>query len=113
MKLLVLILNKVEALDDVLSGLADNGIKGATIIDSTGMARALAHTDGEYSFLGSLRAILDPDREQNKTILMVLEESQISVVKRVLHETIGGLSGPDTGIMFAVPIDFVQGLRRE
>lgn len=113
MKLLVLILNQVDALDEVLTGLAENGIKGATIIDSTGMARALVHAEGNNSFLGSLRAILDPDREQNKTILMVLEEHQVSTVRRVVNDTLGGLSGPDTGIMFSVPIDFVQGLRRE
>ena len=54
MKLLVLILNKTEALEELLEAFVDNGIKGATIISSTGMAHAIGdYHDG--AFLGSLR----------------------------------------------------------
>ena len=41
MELLVLILNKTECLKDILSSFMENGIKGATILDSQGMAHNL------------------------------------------------------------------------
>ena len=41
MKLFVLILNRTEKLDDLMAAYAHAAICGATIIDSTGMAREL------------------------------------------------------------------------
>ncbi len=37
MKLLILILNKVEKLEEVLEGFLEIGITGATVIESSGM----------------------------------------------------------------------------
>ena len=42
MKLLVLILNKVEKLEEVLEGYLEVGISGSTIIDSVGMWHVLS-----------------------------------------------------------------------
>ncbi|MBQ3847964.1 MAG: hypothetical protein II748_03845 [Clostridia bacterium] len=111
MKLLVLILNKADLTENVLEAFADNGIKGATVIDSTGMARVI----GEYHdgvFLGSLRNFLDPEREHNKTIFTVIEDDQTEIVKKIIEDEIGDLSKPDTGILFTVPVDFVEGIAR-
>ena len=78
MKLMVFILNKVEALEPLLTSFAYHGIGGATILNSTGMARAL-HAYDDDSIFGSLRAILDPEREANKTIMTVLKDEQVEV----------------------------------
>ena len=40
MVLLTLVLNKTECLDEILHQFAENGINGATILDSTGMAHS-------------------------------------------------------------------------
>jgi hypothetical protein len=42
MKLLVLILNRVDKLEEVLEGFVDIGITGAAIIDSIGMGHVLS-----------------------------------------------------------------------
>ena len=42
MKLLILILNKVEKLKEVLEGFIEVGISGATIIDSVGMGHIIS-----------------------------------------------------------------------
>ncbi len=109
MKLLFLILNKVDVLDELLEKLAESGIKGATIIGSKGMARALSDYS-DASFLGSLRAVLSPDREENKTILAVLPEDKVPTAVAVIEQTVGDLSLPDTGILFTVPVDFHKGV---
>ena len=110
MKFGIMVLNKVELLDKLLSELGDAGIGGATILSSTGMARELAHSHEDMSFLGSLRAMLDPDREENKTILMVLRQEQVETVRAVCKSVLGDLSKPDTAIFFTVPVDFVEGV---
>ena len=78
MKLLVLILNQTESLEPILEKLERAGIRGATILSSRGMAMALEnYVDG--SLLGSLRAVLDPGREENKTVLAVLPDEKVTV----------------------------------
>lgn len=109
MKLLVLILNKANLTEELLEAFADNGVRGATVIDSTGMARVI----GDYHdglFLGSLRKFLDQEREHNKTIFTVIEDDQTQTVKKIIEDVIGDLSKPDTGIVFTVPVDFVEGI---
>ena len=109
MKLLVLILNKTEALEELLETFVDNGIKGATIISYTGMAHAIGdYHDG--AFLGTLRKYFHPERQENKTILIALKEEQIKTVLTVIKDVIGDLARPDTGVLFTMPIDFEEGM---
>ena len=56
MQLLVIVLNKLECLDKLLTALEEEHIPGATILDSRGMAQQLEAHD-ELRFLGSLRCI--------------------------------------------------------
>lgn len=109
MQLLVLILNRVELLEDLLSSLADYGLKGATVIDSTGMARLLSGSKNQR-FLNTLKMLLDPDLEENKTVLMAVKDGQVEDVKQIVHTVTGGLHKPDTGILFGLPITFIEGL---
>lgn len=108
MKLMVLILNQVEELEHVLERLERAGIRGATILPSRGMAMALEnYTDG--SFLGSLRAVMEPDRVENRTILMALSEEQVPVALEAIDRVID-LDLPNTGVVFTLPIDFIKGI---
>lgn len=83
MKCMVIILNKTEVLDDLLTKLGDNGINGATILSSTGMAhRLLNERENEAErFIGSLRFLLNPEREENKTVLVVLRDDQVLLAR--------------------------------
>ena len=48
MKLLVIILNKTEALEYLLEGMSAAGISGATIIPSSGMAMTLSKMNSSF-----------------------------------------------------------------
>ncbi len=109
MQLLVLILNKTECLNEILSQFVQNNVKGATILDSRGMAHSLAEYD-ELRFFSSLRRVLDPDHKESKTILAVVSEEQISVVSEIVNRVIGGLDKPDTGVIFTLPVNYVEGI---
>lgn len=112
MKLLFIVLNKVECLDKLLTTLGKNNIPGATILDSTGMAQELEAHD-ELRFLGSLRMLMNPAHKENKTIFMVLPEEKVATVSKIVNDVTGGLDKPDTGILFTVPIDYVEGLAKK
>ena len=108
-KLLVCVISDVEKLEDILQKLERNSITGATIIQSKGMAMALEnYFDG--SFLGSLRAVLEPGREENSTIFMAIKEDKIPTAVKLIEEVIGDFGNPNTGIIFSVPIDFIKGI---
>ncbi len=111
MKLLILILNKVELLDELLEELGQAKIGGATILQSRGMAQELCHNAMEdSSFLGSLRLLLDPDREQNTTVMTVVRDEQVPLAVEIIERVVGDLSRPDTGVVFTVPVDFTKGM---
>ena len=109
MKLLVFVLHDVEKLESVLTKLEHKGVRGATILQSKGMAMALEnYFDG--SFLGSLRAVLEPDREENRTIFMAISEEKIPMVVETIEEVTGSFNKPNTGIIFSLPLDFIKGI---
>ncbi|MBQ6634532.1 MAG: hypothetical protein IJH80_10170 [Ruminococcus sp.] len=107
MKLMVIILNKTDALEYLLEGLSASGIRGATIIDSSGMAETLSKL-GSSMISASLRALFSGD-EENKTIISVIKNNQLDSARKVVYNTVGDLSQPNTGILFTIPIDFVEG----
>ncbi len=62
MRLLVLVLNKVDKLEDILSEFLNSEISGATILSSTGMARVLSGREDneEYPLVRVDRSFLNP-----------------------------------------------------
>ncbi|HCJ41571.1 hypothetical protein [uncultured Ruminococcus sp.] len=111
MKLMVLILNKTESLEYLLEGLSAAGIGGATIIPSSGMAMTLLKMNSRF-LSSSIRSMFSGVEDDNKTIISVIENDQLDIARRVIYNTVGDLSQPNTGILFTVPLDFVEGRRK-
>ncbi len=107
MQLLVLVLNKTEYLDDILKQLLDIGIRGATILESTGMARTLDRD--EMSIFGSLRMVVDQDRENSRTVFIAVQDSLVDIARKTIDQAVGGLCRPDTGVLIGMPINFFDG----
>ncbi len=111
MQLLVLILNKTECLNDILEEFMDKGVRGATILESRGMVHSLVEFS-EFKFFGSLRMVLDPDHAESKTVLLVTEKEKIPVISEIVNRITGGLDKPDTGIIFTLPVDYLEGIEK-
>ena len=110
MKLLVLILNKVEKLEEVLEGYLEVGISGATIIDSVGMGHVLSE---EVPIFAGLRFMFAGSKPHNKIILSVIQDEKEEEAIRLLGNILGDLGKPGTGIVFSLPVDRVEGLKPE
>lgn len=109
MKLLIIILNKIECLEELLEEFTQNNISGATIIESKGMLQELSEHD-DFRFIGSLRSLFNPEHTENKTILMVTKDETVKQISDITNKVTGGLDKPDTGILFTVPIDYLEGM---
>ena len=111
MQLFVLILNKTECLPKLLGEFLSAGIKGATIYDSMGEVQYIGHEPVEPPpIFGSLRKFINPDHEQNKTVLVILHDEQVEAARAIVNNVTGGLDKPGTGIIFTVPVSFVEGI---
>ncbi len=111
MQLVVIVLNKTEKLDDLLSAFEENGITGATILDSKGMASELTEHE-DYPIVASLRLMLNPAHRENKTIFMLTQDEKVMEISRIANSVNGGFDQPDTGILFTVPVGYAEGLHK-
>lgn len=112
MHVLFLILNETEYLDDILAAFVEVGVKGATILDSQGMASAIAsNSNRQIPLFGSLKSFLDSSRPYNKTVFTVVEsEELLNRAVNAINSVVGDISKPGIGLMFSVPVGNIYGL---
>ncbi|HEY8419025.1 MAG TPA: hypothetical protein VIL03_01115 [Clostridia bacterium] len=112
MKLLVFILKKVELQDEIFLRLAKAGFKGGTVLDGKGMANTLAHLGEDVPMFGGLRHIISEfTNYESKVMMLVLKENQLQTAKNIIKEVTGDLKAPNTGIMFVIDIEEVEGYK--
>lgn len=110
MNLLVVILKKADLVSEICKELTEEGVHGGTIIDGTGMASIIENMD-DLPIFGMLRSILSDDDENEvvKVMLFVVSDEEAQKARKTINRVVG-LDEPNTGIMFAVPVSFVEGL---
>lgn len=110
MQLLILILKKIDLMEPLLKKLAESGVRGGTILEGTGMAKELVNME-DLPIFGMLRMLLAEDIKANSKVMMfVLNEEDALKARSTIKNVIGDLNIPNTGIMFSVPITYVEGL---
>ena len=110
MQLLIAVINQEEKLDEILSGLVELGVTGATIIGSEGMGRVLSH---DIPIFAGLEALASRSRPQNQTIFSVIRDEKVDAVIALLQEICGDFDNGGTGIVMTVPLTRVVGLAKE
>lgn len=110
MNVLFVILKKEELMTEVCKELAEEGVHGGTIMDGIGMASVIEKMD-DLPIFGMLRSILadDDDHEVVKVMMFVMDDEELVEARKIIRRVVG-LDEPNTGIMFAVPVSFVEGL---
>ncbi len=106
MQLLIHITNHEESVTPIFSKLMEAGIHGATVVDCHGMLTTLSECDSVDAppIFGSLRQFINPCRQTNKMIMIVLKDEDIPAVRDIIHSVSGSLKEPNTGIFFTVPV---------
>lgn len=110
LKLLFIILNQEEFLDELLESFIEIEVRGATIIDSVGMGQIISH---DIPIFGGIRSLINGSRPYNKTLFTVVPAEKVPEVVRVFEQVCGPLDKPGVGLIFTVPVDFVAGFRNE
>lgn len=107
MRLVVLIVNNPDNLTAVLKKWLEIGVRGATVLESTGMGRELADV---VPIFGGLRRLLSDDRSYSQTVLSVMKDELVPAAKEAALQICGDLRRPNSGLFFTVPVDDVTGL---
>ena len=107
MHLLILVLNKEEHLEEVLEVFLELNIHGATIIDSIGMGRILAH---DIPIFAGFRNLMQESRPGNKTIFTVVDEKKIPRIVQGVEQICGSLDKPGAGILVTIPVGIAKGI---
>jgi hypothetical protein len=107
MHLLILVLNKEEHLEEVLEVFLELDIHGATIIDSIGMGRILAH---DIPIFAGFRNLMQESRPGNKTIFTIVDENKIPRIVQGIEQICGSLDEPGAGILVTLPVGIAKGV---
>ena len=108
MELVIIVLNKTDLLDELLTEFMNNDLSGATVLDSSGMGHLISNQFPMFSMF----AELDDEKENNsKTILKVVRSiEERERTEELVEKIIGDFKDPDTAIMISLPVSSAKGI---
>lgn len=112
---IVFVLDNPSLLNDVLEAWTSAGVRGITILESTGVHRVRGRASAQDAplMLGFSR-LLRTDQVGHNTLFAVVEDMEVAErVKEATEAAVGDLSGPNTGILFALPVAAAWGLPKQ
>jgi len=113
-QLVHLVLSDPSHVDDVVRGWLEAGVRGLTIVDSTGLAQ---HLRGEgvrddVPLFPSLRRMLAAGERHNRMLMSVIpDDLDLDRLVAATEAVVGRLDDHNTGILFVVPVTRVVGLQ--
>ena len=110
-----LVLDNPALLSDVMKAWTDAGVRGITILESTGVHRVRSRASAQDApFMLGFSRLLRTDQVGHNTLFAVVRD--LNIVERVVGATekvVGDLSQPNTGVLFAVPVTAAWGLPKQ
>lgn len=110
MYLLIMVLDDVSHREQVLEAWIGAGVKGVTVLESTGINRVLQRSEAQPMFMG-FGQLFGGGRVGHNTLFAVIDTMDIAeAAARATEDVLGDLTAPHTGIIFAVPVAKTWGL---
>jgi hypothetical protein len=110
-----LVLDNPALLNDVLEAWTDVGVRGITILESTGVHRVRSRASRQDApFMLGFSRLLRTDQVGHYTLFAVVPNMEI--VERLVEATegiVGDLTQPNTGVLFAIPLAAAWGLPKQ
>jgi len=112
MYLLVSILKQTQPLSDIVAGFANTGITGSTVIKGTGMGRVLMQTKAALQLSDQINKVITDLESSNNIILTVIQDKEtLDKAIEIVKSFCGDLCEPGKGILFALPLETVEGFK--
>lgn len=110
-----LVLDNPALLSDVLEAWTDVGIRGITILESTGVHRVRSRASSQDApFMLGFSRLLRTDQVGHNTLFAVVPDMEIvEQAVAATEKVVGDLSQPNTGVLFAVTVEAAWGLPKQ
>jgi nitrogen regulatory protein PII len=111
---IVFVLDNADQCRDILDAWENAGIRGVTILESSGLGRVRrAGIRDDLPLMPSLSDLFMNTETQHRTLFTVVKsESQIEAIVKATQSVVGDLEQPDTGFLFVVPVSQVYGISK-
>ncbi len=109
MHLLVTVVEEPEKIEPILDMLYENDITGATVIDSRGMGHMIADHYSIFSRFSNLTGSHEGETHNNVLFTVIRTEETLERAIEIIKEVIGDLNQPNTGLLFTMRLDRVEG----
>lgn len=114
---ILFVIHDKSKMKDLLHAWEHAGVKGATVLFSTGLGRIRQNFGlmEDFPLFPTMSDIMErlEDMDLSRTLFSVVENEEI--VDRVLEQTqkvVGDLNQPNTGILIVLPVAKVYGLKQ-
>ncbi|MBM7453429.1 hypothetical protein JN09_000755 [Acholeplasma morum] len=113
MEVLFIVLNDLSYLDEIFKKFLELEVRGATILDSKGMARAIMDNEGlNFLLSGPFQRSLDDEQKNSKTIFTVVPEGQkaediVQAVRKIVEHS----KKQVIGFMFTIPVSGIYTMK--
>ncbi len=104
-KLLLIVLYENKFFEDIINLFLERGIRGATVLESTGIKNQLTNIPLFSSFLN----FLGEHSDVSKTIFTVIKESDVPEIVESIEEIMGDLDSHSGAFVTALDISFMKG----
>ncbi|MGA1861816.1 hypothetical protein OWM07_02915 [Deferribacter thermophilus] len=108
MKLVFIVINKTELLEEVLEYMVEVGISGGTVLDSVGMGKILVY---DIPIFAAFKELMIGSKASNKTVMTTVEDEKldefIEGLDKILH-----FDEPGSGVVIALDIYKSKGLNK-
>ncbi|MCZ7570300.1 MAG: hypothetical protein M5U01_17180 [Ardenticatenaceae bacterium] len=113
LRFILFVLNNPSRLTDLLAAWADAGVNGATVLESTGLARSLGYLQEDAPLFPSVASLTQAHKTHQRVIFAVVDErvDADDLLART-EAVVGDLESPHTGIFAVMPVIMVKGLRK-
>lgn len=112
MYLLVSILKQTQPLSDIMVGFAKIGITGSTVMKGNGMGRVSMQTRVSLQSSDHISKVFTDLESTNNIIMTVIKDKDtLDKAIEIVKSFCGDLCEPGKGILFALPLEAVEGFQ--
>lgn len=114
--MVILILLKLEQIEEVMRAWHKAGAGGITILESSGAGQYLADSGlrDDLPLFPGLRNLFVHQEVHHRTLFTVLPDSiDLEAFFDITEDVLGDLGKPNSGFMFALPVTMVRGNQRQ
>lgn len=101
MQAVFIVINEPDMLQDVLTGLLEEGITRATIVESHGMGRAVMD---RLSIFAGFRDLWKGNLGYNFTLFVAIEDKMVEPLIETIQDILSTNKSKSKGVLFTIPI---------